>query len=341
MPKYIKTEGLLKIFLSLGVFNWTRKLASNSLTVLNYHRVSEKFDDFSFSPNISADMRSFDRQMAYLNKNYNVISMSHLIMWLKGERDMPHNPALITFDDGYYDNYSIAHPILLKFGLPATIFLTSGYIGGNKPFIWDFAACCFSLTQNSSAMLPLLGNVSWDGKKSKDRILFEFVNQIKRLDPKESAEIIREIPGILGVVVPKDSFNGLYLDWNHVRELSNQGIEFGAHTVSHPILTSISLDKVSNELSESKSKIEKETGHEIQSFAYPNGGIDDFSAGIIRVVQEIGFDIAFTLLPGFSSWKAIQKNPYTVRRIFIGNSDSFPRFVGKLSGLNAVSQALT
>ena len=341
MPRFKRIEGLLGLFHKAGLFEITRKIFPQAITILNYHRIADTIEDYSFKPNISADRLSFDRQMNYLQKNYNVISTSHFLKWLNKKADLPINSALITFDDGYFDNYSVASPVLSQYGLSATIFLAADYMGNNAPFLWDFAAYCFFLTRKSSETLPLLGFSSWNSVQSRDRILNQWVNLAKRFPRIQQLEIMGKLSEVLGVVVPADVFDGLYLNWAQIRELVNKNIEFGSHTSSHPILTSISLDDVHSELSTSKRKIEQELNCDIQSFAYPNGQKSDFSPEIAGIVRDVGYDAAFTLLAGPVSRKLTRKEPYYIRRIFIGNSDTFPRFTAKLSGFEIASQLIS
>lgn len=337
--KYV--ERILNISLRVGVFDWARRFMPNVLTILNYHRVAERVEDFAFKPNISADVASFTRQMEYLKKNYNVISSFRLAAWLRGDEELSPHAALITFDDGYSDNYSVAYPILKKYELPATIFLATNYIGNNTPFPWDYAAYCFFLTEKTSAHLPAVGFASWKDRTDRERVMKRWVNRVKRFPNEEKSRALKELSLALDAVVPKDAFDGLYLTWDQVRELAGNGIAMGAHTASHPILTSIPLQSAREELEISKKKIEAETGLPVESFAYPNGLNDDFSPAIVELVREAGFATAFTLITGPTRRKSVRKYPHTIRRIFIDRFDAFPRFLAKLVGLHRVSHVLS
>ena len=101
-----------------------------------------------------------------------------------------------------------------------------------------------------------------------------------------------------------------------------------------PILTRISQDVVQEEVNKSKQHVESEIQRRVSTFAYPNGQRSDFSDEVISIVREAGIEVAFTLLPGPAHIKAVQENPLAIRRIFLIHSDSFPRFVAKLFGLN-------
>jgi peptidoglycan/xylan/chitin deacetylase (PgdA/CDA1 family) len=323
----------LHVAMKIGAFNAIRRVSPAVLTVLNYHRVDDVsrsgFD--TFIPNVSVSSENFARQMDYVKRHYNVISCEDLNAFRNGEQDLPPYPMLITFDDGYYDNYSNAYPILKARNLPAIIFLATDYIEKGAPFFWDYVAYCFYHTQKTSAELPLLGLVSWTNFSERNAIVFHWINLVKRLSDHDKKRVVSELAAILDVKVPDDAFANLYANWDQIREMNRNGIEMGAHTVSHPILTRIPLSQAEDELLRSKQKIEEEIGKPVGSFAYPNGGVDDFSPDVVSLVKKMGFELAFTLVNGTTRYKDVRTNPLTIPRIFLGASDVLPRFAAKLS----------
>src|SRR5215216_6859046 len=104
---------LLSLAHKTGLIRAGRGLWARSLTVVNYHRIDDphRTDFDSFKPNVSATPEDFNRQMDYLSKWFNVISMQNVLQWLDGQKELPSYAALITFDDGYLDNYTFAYPI--------------------------------------------------------------------------------------------------------------------------------------------------------------------------------------------------------------------------------------
>lgn len=89
-----------------------------------YHKVSDSQKDF-----LTVDQQQFNKQIEFLCKNYDLISFSDLNAYLQGNKTLPDKPLLITFDDGYYDNFTHAYPILKKHNAPFGIFLISEFIG--------------------------------------------------------------------------------------------------------------------------------------------------------------------------------------------------------------------
>jgi len=329
-----RTNTLLQLFLKAGFFDLLRRLTPSTLTVLNYHRIDDPLRPGfnTFKPNVSATPSQFARQMDYLSQQYNVVSGREVAQWLNGRQKLPPNAAVITFDDGYKDNLEHAYPILKTYYLPAVIFLTTSHIDSSESFYWDIVAYCFDHTSKDNADFPLLGRRRWQSAESRKQVMDEWIAMLKTLPESDKKKQVDRLPDILDASVPDDLSAGLTLTWSEVRHLSDNGIEMGSHTVSHPILTRVSLEEARDELVHSKSKIEAAINKPVVSFAYPNGQRSDFNNTLVNCVAEAGYQVAFTLVPGPTLYSSVKKSPYTIRRIFLSYRDTFPKFVGKLMG---------
>lgn len=315
---------LLNFLFATGLIRAGRGLWARSLTVINYHRIDDPyrkgFD--SFKPNVSATPHNFDRQMDYLAKWFNVVSLKEIVAWLDGHQSLPPYAALITFDDGYLDNYTAAFPILRQYNFPALIFLATGHIGTDAPFYWDLAAYCFSHTQIDHLAFPDGRVERWSNRSQLDRVSTAWVEAMKTVPEAEKQLQVQRLPDLLGVSVPAGYFQTLMMDWDQAREMQKGGVEFGAHTIHHPILTRVSVEQAREEVVRSKSRIEGQLGETVMGFAYPNGGASDVNDRIERIVAESGIRAAFTLLNGPSSLGEVKRNPYAIRRIFISHKHS-------------------
>jgi len=319
-----------------GLIRVGRGLWAKSLTVVNYHRIDDpdKEDFFSFKPNVSATPEDFDLQMDYLAKWFNVVSLKQVVQWLNGQNDLPPYAALITFDDGYLDNYAAAYPILSRHKFPALIFLATEHIGTDTPFYWDMAAYCFYHTEKDHLAFPDGKVEHWSNREQLDAVSKHWIEFMKTLPQAEKQGHVQHLPEALGVSVPRGFFQKLMMNWDQVRELQKGGIEFGAHTMRHPILTRISLDEVRNEIEGSKFRIEKELGEPVLGFAYPNGQLADLNDKIEKIVADSGIHTAFTLLNGPSLLGEVKQNPYAIRRIFISHRHSLPEYAALLNPIN-------
>lgn len=327
---------LINLAHETGVIRAGRGLWAKSLTVINYHRIDNphRKDFDSFKPNVSATPDDFHRQMEYLSKWFNVVSMQDALQWLDGQKELPRYAALITFDDGYLDNYTHAFPILRACNFPALIFLTTEHIGTDSPFYWDMAAYCFHHTKRDQLTFPDGTTEVWSNQEQLDHVSQKWIELMKTFPQAEKLIYVQDLPQLLDVSVPAGFFKKLMLNWDQVKEMRKNGIEFGAHTMHHPILTRISLDEVHAEVVGSKSRIEQEIGEPVLSFAYPNGQSSDLNNKIERIVADSGIRAAFTLLNGPSLQGEVKRNPFAIRRIFISYKHSLPEYAALLSPLN-------
>lgn len=335
-PRSFLKRKVLDLAFETGLIRLGRGLWAKSLTVVNYHRIDDPYrGDFdSFKPNVSATPQAFERQMEYLAKWFNIVSLRDLVEWLDGHKDLPPYAALITFDDGYLDNYTSAFPILHRYNFPALIFLTTGHIGTDAPFYWDMAAYCFSHTENDHLTFPNGHVESWSDQRQLAQVSKNWIEFMKTLPQAEKQIYVENLPVLLGVSIPARFFEKLMMNWDHVREMQKSGMEFGAHTMHHPILTRISLEQARQEVLGSKTRIEKELGERVLGFAYPNGQASDLNEAIERVVAESGIRAAFTLLNGPSSLDEVKRNPLAIRRIFISHRHSLAEYALLLSPIN-------
>lgn len=339
--KKIKSSSLGKKLIALahqtGLFGISHRLWAKSLTVLNYHRIDKPENNpDTFQPNISATPEEFRRQMLYLSRWFNVVSLQDVTNWLVNKKPLPHQAALITFDDGYLDNYTNAYPILREFKFPAVIYLTSGYIATDRPFYWDLAAYCFHYTKRDHIAFPNGVEKKWKSHQEKSQVLKQWIETLKGLEEVQKKIWVDRLPEILDIAIPQAFFQKLVMNWDQVREMSTNGIEFGAHTITHPILTRIPEQQIREEIQGSKKKIESEIGKPITSFAYPNGMRTDINDIVIKITKNSGFTTAFTLFNGPTSLSEVKKSPYTIRRSFIAHYHTHPQFSMLISPFNRI-----
>lgn len=312
-----------------------RTWGKNRLTVLAYHRIIEHqtptFADYR--PVVSATPADFRQQMAFLKTHFSVISLDNVHRALANNAALPDYPLLITFDDGYLDNYQNAYPILREFGFPAVIFLATSRMTDPTPLWWDAVARYFHHTQTQHADLPLIGAADIT-PATLDRLLAE----LKKIPEDEKLDAVEAIRQSLNVTVP--DAEPLFMNWEQVREVVNNGIACQSHTVTHPIMTRIAPDEVRRQLAESRQRIIDETGQTVTAFAYPNGTPADYSPDTMKALHETGYQTAYTLSAGPMAWQAVQAHPYQIRRVYLGYQDSFDLFQAKVMGLPAIGSSL-
>ena len=318
---------------TLGIWKTINRLSRKRITVLAYHRVVDisraGFD--TYQPNVSASPDDFQAQMDYVKEHYDVIDIEHLTLWLQGERDLPARPLVITFDDGYRDNYEHAYPILCQRKLPALLFVTTNFIGGSHSFYWDRMSRGFHHTQEASISIPGLGDIHWTNPKQRALALRQIIGKLKLLPNEEKEHLVDLALEALGMDTYRNA-EPLAMDWDQVREMEDNGFSIGGHTHTHPILTRISLDQGRDEIRTCLAIIKKEIKRPALAFAYTNGLESDFNIQHEKILDEIGVQAAFSLLPGPTSRAEVQARPLAIRRILISHRDRLSRFEAKLAG---------
>jgi len=281
----------------LALLNRLLTPKSPVIRILSYHNVSdEKIDLFA-----GISVKNFRAQIAYLKRHFQIVSLDELVEIIRrNPKSFPKNLVVITFDDGYRNNYQHAYPILLEYGVPATIFLTADYIGTNDMLWTDKLNYMFKDTKADVLELESPPMKFSLGSATEKLIALKATRDVlKSVDNEERDKLLAQIAAKLSV-----SENGKrreMLSWEEVQEMQKNGIAFGAHTTKHSILTRIPLEQAEQEIIDSKSAIEKHLGCEVSYFAYPNGLEADFNDDIIRIVQEAGFRGAVTNINGFVS----------------------------------------
>lgn len=264
----------------------------NRLCVVNYHRILAAPDPMLES---EPDVESFRWQMALLARCFNVLPLPAALAALDAGR-LPPRAVCVTFDDGYRSLHDLALPVLQEFGLPATVFVTSGYIGGRTMWNDHIIEAVQDLPPGRLDLRDLgLGNYSLRNLEERKATLGELTEASKYLPPPARMALVERLAAMVG----ENAAHGLMLTADMLVNLDRQGIEIGAHTVSHPILTSLDDESARHEIVAGKEQLESVLGKPVRLFAYPNGKAGkDFDARHVAMAREAGFMAAFTTLPG-------------------------------------------
>jgi peptidoglycan/xylan/chitin deacetylase (PgdA/CDA1 family) len=272
-----------------------------------FHRLTD--DNSGLREGVRVEL--FEAFCALLAKHYEVLPLVEIVRRIRSGRVSSREVA-ITFDDGYSDNYHLALPVLRRYHLPATVFVTTDFING-KSYPWatrleliiergsapDGPLCCDGIPLDLSSM------------EKRRASLAQLAAHFQNEDHTRKNELIAQLAETLSVDVESALKKDL-CTWDQLREMDRCGFVSGGHTVTHPFLTRISHEQVEQELADSKSEIEKELGHPIETFAYPNGKEADFDDDVVRITQEVGFDIAVTAMHGANTPAA---DPLRLRRV--------------------------
>lgn len=279
-------------------------LGSGRLSILIYHRVMPSRDPMR--PD-EPTVEQFDVQMRLLRRNFTPLSLLEAVDRL-AQGTLPRRAVCVTFDDGYSDNEQLALPILKRYGIPASVFVSTGFLNGGRMWndtviesVRNHAQDTLDLTHFGLEHYSL---VSIDERRdAAQRIL----SQIKHQEPEQRAAIVEDISGRAS-----DLPNDLMLTDEQVRSLAQGGVAIGAHTISHPILGSVSLDEARREISGSKEHLQEVLQQDVDIFAYPNGRPElDYRPEHRDLVQSLGFRAAVSTHWGVA---ARESDPYQLPR---------------------------
>ena len=281
----------------------------NSLAViLGYHWVGDIVHPWSL-PSVST--QAFEEQIRYISQEYEILPLEELIGSLQKGRPLPRKAA-ITFDDGYKCIYEHAYPILKKNDLPATVFLTTGHIGSGRLFWWDTVRYAVYNTHKASIELRGVGRFSLRSAGQRMKAAAGIATRLTRFMDREKNELIEELLQQADENIPEKLGKELILSWNEIREMAEGGITFGAHGVTHAILTRLPLSRAREEIMESKREIEERLDQPVIAFSYPHGGPDDFNSAVVDLLKRSGFICAVTAIPRMIRPQA---DPYRLGRI--------------------------
>lgn len=326
----MRKKEMLSLVMEKSGFNYMvnrlrRILDSKQFTIITYHRIFDhkqilnyKFDDGL----ISATPEQFDQQLYFIKNNYNVIGFDKLINCIENNEKLDKGSIVITFDDGFEDNYYNAYPILKKYTLPATIFLSVDYIAKKKHFWFDEVVCILKKlsAESISQLNSEIGIVNKINTKNRTTIIGSVMHNLKRVDNSTRLEILNK----LKVKYKHEIFqsddkadDNQYLNnpmtWEHIHEMSKNNIEFGSHTMTHPILSSLNEEELYFELNESHNILNKKNINYVPVLAYPVGGNYAFNEKVKVCARNVGYKLACSYMPGRNMITNCDK--YAIKRL--------------------------
>jgi len=275
-----------------GGLELARWRTRGALRILMYHRFS--------------DRAALARQCDYLRERYHPVAMSDVAEWLQGGRNLPSYAVAVTVDDGYRDFEQVAFPVFAEYRIPVTVYLVTDFMDG-KLWLWfDRVQYVFRHAQAASAAIDVpggpalhfdLGSVS-----SRSAAGQQVADLAATFSEADRLRLVSDLPGLLHVEIPEEPPPDYQpLSWDAVRALAASGVEFGAHTRTHPILSALaSADELRDEIAGSQARIAAELGKPVIHFCYPNGKMRDIGSAAVEAVRAAGFQTAVTAEPGLN-----------------------------------------
>lgn len=313
------------LFWSGASFLLSRLPARNSLLVLNYHRIGNPDEDL-FDPGVfSATADQFNDQISFLKRHVSLVTLEEALGFIEGtiKEKIRRCRVLVTFDDGYRDNYDLAYPILRSHGVQGIFFLATGMVGSCHLPWWDHIAYLVKTAQKRQFSLHYPADLVVDiDQNGLDESLRAILALYKRPDNADPARFIQELAEEAKGGDPPQTLRR-FLDWTEAREMIAGGMAIGSHAHSHHVLSQLKPDQQFKELSQSRAILKEQLGIKADALAYPVGTRTSFTDQTQAAARDAGYLAAFSFYGGTNLPGKI--SPYDVNRIGI-DDQSWSRF---------------
>lgn len=313
-----------------------RRLSPKAIILL-YHRIA----DVEIDPQLlCVSPAHFSEHMQVLREFYHPKSLADIYQEKKAKH-FPNQSVMVTFDDGYADNFLVAQNILTAFEIPATVFVTSSMVDNKKEYWWDELERVFLSPNPLPRQLELEINneiisfefaselpgstfkawnvLSQSHRYSRQDAYLFLMDFLRKSNFITRENLLSEIFAWAGLDRNTGRLNNLSVSSKLLSSLPKNGfIDVGAHTVTHPLLSSLPQSEQESEISGSKSDLEKILDRPICTFAYPFGERGDYSEDSIRSAREAGFSCACSNFSGLTTWLT---DPFQLPRYIVRDWD--------------------
>jgi peptidoglycan/xylan/chitin deacetylase (PgdA/CDA1 family) len=308
----------------------------SGVPVLMFHNVGHPSATDYLPGHMKISEARFERLLKFLRRaGYSTMTLGQMAAELSEGR-VPENTVVLTFDDGYRDNHDLLLPLLQKYEATATVFVQTGPMAGRLNWLHHYF---WVLDKEGPKRLGELLGERLDKQHLREElcgltsepVAAEY--QLKRLLKYEVAAEDRD--RILAAVFTElggddaSLAKAVYLGPDECRVLDQAGVEIGAHTVNHLILSSLDETKQRKEIEGSLRALETWLGHEVTSFAYPYGRTWDYDQHTQEILTELGFRCAITAMHGLNDG---QTPPFELKRIAMCDETSLAEVLCEVDG---------
>lgn len=306
------------------IHRWKRKLLNSiyyfqdHTKILLYHRVKNLLHD---PLQLAVHPDNFYEQLKTLQKKYYFISIDELFDALLKKKKIKGKTILVTFDDGYVDNFTYALPILETLQIPAAFFITTSHLNTDNELWWDELGRMILQTEQLPEKISLIPSNAQDSKmvlsSLNKEILFNTIHDhLKFADFLSRNKMLASLRKQINNTINRNTDNRL-MNFDELKKMSQSNIvTIGAHTVNHVSLSVQQIDNQHNEIDEGKNVLEKLIQKPVKFFAYPYGTTKDFNNNTVQLLIKSSFQLAFVNYYGFVTKKT---HPYKIPRILVRN----------------------
>lgn len=310
-----------------------RHLERDKLLVVIYHDIlTPGFDEDHPVFGVSVRIDVFASQMEYIRARYNVVSLTQVLQWLSGTGELPQRPVLITFDDGHRNNFTNAVPILSNMGMSAVFFVVADMLGKCSPAWYEEIYMRIMASRRPSVELLDCSVHPLGDTLSRVKACDAFFDLCRKLGANEQQEQLARLTASLEPAPDfphyRERFD--FLRDDDLRYLVEHGFHIGSHSLSHPILSTLTDECAEREIEESRRNLIAIVGSSVDAFAYPFGDWNfDYQQRDAELVKRAGYSVGFAGNSGFVS-RATDR--FNLPRVGIGLKSGPMQFECRISG---------
>ncbi|MBZ5580663.1 MAG: polysaccharide deacetylase family protein [Acidobacteriia bacterium] len=280
------------------------------LLALNYHRIGDP-QQTPYDPGVfSATAEGFHEQVRFLKRRFHLATPDEALEIIEGAK-LRRTAILLTFDDGYRDNYETAFPILAAEGVQGAFFLPTSFVGTNHIAMWDMVAFIVKRSRLRRFRLPCAPLREFDLAADGEASVIGQVLSFYKSSGQGGEEFVAMLEEACDAPRPGGS-ERLFMDWSEAAAMLAGGMAIESHTHSHPPLSRVSGAALAGELAVSKRILEERLGHTVRFLAYPFGLPETISPAVFDAAREAGYRAAFSFFGGVNVPGTIER--FNIRR---------------------------
>jgi peptidoglycan/xylan/chitin deacetylase (PgdA/CDA1 family) len=306
-------QQLKQALLSSGVLRLAGRLHGKGAAILMYHSVLE--DPGSVADSLGGMIHPraiFEGQMELLAREFHPVSLDQVGRFVRGEQDLPERAAVVTFDDGYADNFETAMPILDRLGVPAAFYVTVDCVETRR-LPWP-SRLRFSFRKTEKKDWKDGAGEIWvlGSEYEREVACLSACDRVAALAGAEQERVVSQIESDLAMKLPVE-LGQLMMTWEQVRGLAQHGHIVGSHTMTHPNLAYVGIEDARRELIESKRRMEAQICAKVVHFSYPCPALfPNWNEQTTEESQRAGYETAVTTSSGLARRN---DNPLALKRV--------------------------
>lgn len=282
--------------LSITLGPLARALTRQYARILMYHRFSARAQARRMSAGV------FEEQLRYITRNFTPRPLREVVDRLRLHRSLDSRSVVLTVDDGYRDFLEHAYPLLLRYGVPATIYIVTEFAAGRCWLWFDALHWLLSAATHGRYRFEVdtqMFELMLDAPPAREATWSKVGTYLWDLSPEAQWAAIHRLESLLGVQLPaRPTAEYAPMTWDELRGLDPDLIEIGSHSCTHAVLSRCTSAQQLSEIAASRKTLEERLGRRVDAFCYPHGRPQDFTAETESIAADCGYTSAVVAFGG-------------------------------------------